>query len=142
MTSRVSGTSCTTGRARHYAIQRGHVFPIMGRRGITMAAISGVDLALWDLLGKSLGVPVWRLLGGRRQERMPAYASGGWAPADKIAAELQGFIDRGNFSAVKMRVGAGDGTLAHSIARVQAAREGLGPFDRHNVRCTRNMDFS
>ncbi|MYE19743.1 MAG: mandelate racemase/muconate lactonizing enzyme family protein [Rhodospirillales bacterium] len=115
------------GSRAHYAIQRGHVFPIMGRRGITMAAISGVDIALWDLLGKSLGVPVWRLLGGRRQERMPAYASGGWAPADKIAAELQGFIDRGNFSAVKMRVGAGDGTLAHSIARVRAAREGLGP---------------
>lgn len=115
------------GSRAHYAIQRGHVFPIMGRRGITMAAISGVDIALWDLLGKSLGVPVWQLLGGRRQERMPAYASGGWAPADKIAAELQGFIDRGNFSAVKMRVGAGDGTLAHSIARVRAAREGLGP---------------
>ncbi len=115
------------GSRAHYAIQRGHVFPIMGRRGITLAAISGVDIALWDLLGKSLGVPVWRLLGGRRQERMPAYASGGWAPADKIAAELQGFIDRGNFSAVKMRVGAGDGTLAHSIARVRAAREGLGP---------------
>lgn len=115
------------GSRAHYAIQRGHVFPIMGRRGITMAAISGVDIALWDLLGKSLGVPVWQLLGGRRQERMPAYASGGWAPADKIAAELRGFIDRGNFSAVKMRVGAGDGTLAHSIARVRAAREGLGP---------------
>jgi L-alanine-DL-glutamate epimerase-like enolase superfamily enzyme len=58
---------------------------------------------------------------------MPAYASGGWAPADRIASELQGFLDRGNFKAVKMRVGAGDGPLSHSIARVRAAREGLGP---------------
>ena len=115
------------GSRAHYAIERGHVFPIMGRRGLTMAAISGIDLALWDILGKSLGAPVWRLLGGRRRPRMPAYASGGWAPADRIAAELQGFIDRGRFPAVKMRVGAGDGTLAHSIARVHAAREGLGP---------------
>jgi len=56
---------------------------------------------------------------------MPAYASGGWAPADRIAAELQSFVDRGNFKAVKMRVGSGDGTLAHSVKRVHAAREGL-----------------
>lgn len=114
------------GSRAHYAIERGHVFPVMGRRGITVAAISGVDIALWDILGKSLGAPVWRLLGGRRRERMPAYASGGWAPTAGIVAELQRFIDRGNFGAVKMRVGSGDGTLAHSIARVRAAREGLG----------------
>ena len=114
------------GSRAHYAIERGHVFPVMGRRGITVAAISGVDIALWDILGKSLGAPVWRLLGGRRRERMPAYASGGWAPTGGIVAELQRFIDRGNFGAVKMRVGSGDGTLAHSIARVRAAREGLG----------------
>jgi L-alanine-DL-glutamate epimerase-like enolase superfamily enzyme len=113
------------GSRAHYAIARGHAFPILGRRGLTIGALAGIDMALWDLLGKSLGQPVWRLLGGRRQARMPAYASGGWAPADGIAAELQRFIDRGDFKAVKMRVGAGDGTLEHSIARVRAAREGL-----------------
>ena len=114
------------GSRAHYAIERGHVFPVLGRRGMTVSAISGVDIALWDILGKSLGAPVWRLLGGRRRERMPAYASGGWAPTAGIVAELQRFIARGNFGAVKMRVGSGDGTLAHSIARVRAAREGLG----------------
>ena len=113
------------GSRAHYAIARGHAFPILGRRGLTIGALAGIDMALWDLLGKSLGQPVWRLLGGRRQARMPAYASGGWAPADGIAAELQRFVDRGDFKAVKMRVGAGDGTLEHSIARVRAAREGL-----------------
>ena len=49
----------------HYALRDGHVFPILGRRGITVSAISGIDMALWDILGKSLGAPVWRLLGGR-----------------------------------------------------------------------------
>ena len=56
----------------HYALDRGHVFPILGRRGITISAISGIDMALWDILGQSLGVPVWQLLGGKRREKMPA----------------------------------------------------------------------
>jgi len=124
--SRLWDTLYNGSRAGH-AIGRGHGFPVLGRRGITVAAISGVDLALWDLLGKSLGVPVWQLLGGRRRTHMPAYASGGWAPAAGIAEELRGFLAAGGFRMVKMRVGAGDGTLAHSVARVRAAREGLGP---------------
>ena len=49
-----------------YALDRGHVLPQLGRRGLSISAIAGVDLALWDLLGKSLDAPVWRLLGGRR----------------------------------------------------------------------------
>ena len=121
------------GSRAHFAIARGHAFPILGRRGLAVAGLAGIDIALWDILGKSLGVPVWRLLGGRRQARMPAYASGGWAPADRIAAELRSFIERGDFKAVKMRVGAGDGTLAHSIARVRAARDGLG--DAIDIMC-------
>ena len=125
-------------RAR-FAIARGHVFPILGRRGITISAISGIDMALWDILGKSLGVPVWQLLGGRRHTRMPAYASGGWAPVDRIADELKSFIERGNFGAVKMRVGAGDGTLAHSVERVHAARTGLG--DDIGIMCDAHGTF-
>ena len=121
------------GSRAHFAIARGHAFPILGRRGLAVAGLAGIDIALWDILGKSLGVPVWRLLGGRRQARMPAYASGGWAPADRIAAELRSFVERGDFKAVKMRVGAGDGTLAHSIARVRAARDGLG--DAIDIMC-------
>nr|MBA4115581.1 mandelate racemase/muconate lactonizing enzyme family protein [Rubrobacter sp.] len=53
-----------------YAIADGHGLPQLGRRGLSISAIAGVDVALWDILGKSLGVPVWRLLGGRRAERM------------------------------------------------------------------------
>ena len=115
------------GSRAHFAIGRGHVFPAFGRRGVTVAAISGIDMALWDILGKDLGRPVWQLIGGRRQAAMPAYASGGWAPTAGIVEELRGFLARGGFKAVKMRVGAGDGTLAHSVERVRTAREGLGP---------------
>src|SRR2546421_6465256 len=115
------------GSRAHYALREGRVFPMLGRRGITVSAISGIDCALWDILAKSLGVPVWRLLGGRRLEKMPAYASGGWAGPDKIGEELMGYVQRGGFGAVKMRVGIIDGDPRHSAHRVHAAREALGP---------------
>jgi L-alanine-DL-glutamate epimerase-like enolase superfamily enzyme len=110
-----------------YAVARGHVLPQLGRRGLSISAIAGVDIALWDLLGKSLGAPVWRLLGGRRSVRMPAYASGGWADEAGIGAQLLGYVDQGGFRAVKMRVGVMDGEPHRSAARVRAARAALGP---------------
>ncbi|RST84615.1 mandelate racemase/muconate lactonizing enzyme family protein [Aquibium carbonis] len=109
------------------AAAAGHAMPELSRRGISVAAISAVDIALWDILGKSLGQPVWRLIGGRKADRLPAYASGGWAPADKIGEQLRSYIDAGGFGAVKMRVGAMDGPPHVSAARVKAAREALGP---------------
>jgi L-alanine-DL-glutamate epimerase-like enolase superfamily enzyme len=110
-----------------YALARGHVLPQLGRRGLSVSAIAGVDLALWDILGKSLGAPVWRLLGGRRAERMPAYASGGWADETRIGEQLLSYVDKGGFRAVKMRVGVMDGDPHRSAARVRAARKALGP---------------
>ena len=110
-----------------YALDRGHVLPQLGRRGLSISAIAGVDLALWDILGKSLGAPVWRLLGGRRAERMPAYASGGWADEAHIGDQLLGYVKQGGFKAVKMRVGVMDGEPHRSAARVRAARRALGP---------------
>ena len=110
-----------------FALDRGHVLPQLGRRGLSISAIAGVDIALWDLLGKSLGAPVWRLLGGRRAERMPAYASGGWADEARIGEQLLGYVAQGGFRAVKMRVGVMDGEPHRSAARVRAARTALGP---------------
>jgi L-alanine-DL-glutamate epimerase-like enolase superfamily enzyme len=109
-----------------YALDRGRGFPVLGRRGVTMSAMSGIDMALWDVVGKALGVPVVELWGGARVDTLPAYASGGWADVDNIGAQLQGYVDRG-FDAVKMRVGIMDGDVATSVARVAAAREALGP---------------
>ena len=115
------------GSRDHYALARGRAFPILGRRGLTIAAMSGVDMALWDLLGKAMDAPVVQLLGGPVRATMPAYASGGWADVDNIGAQLKGYTERGGFRAVKMRVGVMDGDVATSVARVRAARAGVGP---------------
>ncbi|NRF38292.1 mandelate racemase/muconate lactonizing enzyme family protein [Pedobacter foliorum] len=114
------------GTRDHYALSRGRRFPILGRRGLTVSAMSGIDTALWDLKGKALGVPVMDLLGGSCRDQMPAYASGGWADAENIGAQLNGYVAKG-FNAVKMRVGIMDQTVQNSINRVKAAREALGP---------------
>ncbi len=114
------------GSRAHYALAHGRAFPVLGRRGLNVAALSGIDMALWDVLGQSLGVPVVQLLGGACRAQMPAYASGGWAGVDGIGAQLGGYVERG-FGAVKMRVGVMDGNVATSVARVRAAREALGP---------------
>lgn len=119
--------SLYNGTRAHYALARGHVFPAISRRGVSVSALSGIDIALWDLLGKSLDVPVWRLLGGRRSPRMPAYASGGWAGAAQIGDQLKSYVAKGGFGAVKMRIGVFDGSPAASAERVKAACEALGP---------------
>ncbi|WP_339727896.1 mandelate racemase/muconate lactonizing enzyme family protein [Maribacter stanieri] len=112
------------GTRDHYSLSRGRKFPILGRRGLTISAMSGIDTALWDIKGKALGVPVVELLGGSCRDKMPAYASGGWAKADAIGEQLLGYTKKG-FGGVKMRVGIMDQTVAESIKRVKAAREAL-----------------
>jgi L-alanine-DL-glutamate epimerase-like enolase superfamily enzyme len=114
------------GSRAHYAIREGRTFPTIGRRGITLSAVSGVDIALWDILGRSLEVPVWRLMGGRYRDRVPAYASGGWAPVGSIGKQMLQYVERGH-RAVKMRVGLQDASVDDSAARVAEARETLGP---------------
>lgn len=110
----------------HYALRHGRSFPELGRRGVRISALSGIDMALWDILGKSLGVPVYRLLGGRCRESVEAYASGGWADEHGIGKQLNDTIAQGSFRAVKMRVGVMDGDVETSVRRVRAAREGIG----------------
>ena len=114
------------GTRAHYVAAHGRTFPVVGRRGITISALSGIDIALWDLLGKSLDQPVWRLLGGQLRERIPAYASGGWAPVGGVGKQLRLYVERGH-RAVKMRVGLQDKSVDDSAARVREARETLGP---------------
>jgi L-alanine-DL-glutamate epimerase-like enolase superfamily enzyme len=109
------------------ASKAGHAMPELSRRGLSVAAISAVDIALWDILGKSLNVPVWKLLGGRKADRLPAYASGGWENAEKIGDQLKGYIASGGFRSLKMRVGAMDGAPHVSASRVRAARAAIGP---------------
>lgn len=109
-----------------YALERGRGFPVLGRRGLAVSAISGIDMALWDLLGKSLDAPVVDLWGGPRTDTLPAYASGGWADAAGIGDQLLGYVAQG-FGSVKMRIGVMDGDVDTSVERVHAARTALGP---------------
>ncbi|MBW2543359.1 MAG: mandelate racemase/muconate lactonizing enzyme family protein, partial [Deltaproteobacteria bacterium] len=57
----------------HYALAAGHVFPDLARRGLTISALSGIDIALWDILGKITNQPIARLLGGGGVEKVIAY---------------------------------------------------------------------
>lgn len=88
-----------------------------GRRGVVMAAISGVDIALWDLLGKMAHMPVSALL-GRHSDRVPAYASGGfYAPGkslDGLARELEGYVKKG-YTAVKIKIGRNPGMPENAV---------------------------
>lgn len=97
-----------------------------GRRGIGIHAMSGIDLALWDIKGKALGLPVWKLLGGGFHRRIRAYASSlfGATPAETCERGKR-FIDLG-FSAVKFGwepMGRDEET---DIALVREARRGVG----------------
>lgn len=101
-----------------------------GRKGITMAAISAVDIALWDLMGKATNRPVFKLLGGRTKKKIPCYASKLYrTDLDEMQREAQSYLDQG-FSAVKMRFGYGpnDGPqgMRENIKSVAAVREVIG----------------
>ncbi|MEI2415060.1 mandelate racemase/muconate lactonizing enzyme family protein [Orrella sp. JC864] len=88
-------------------------------------AVSGIDMALWDIRGKAAGMPLYKLLGGSRR-RIPAYAGGialGYQPAESLAEEARQYVSQG-YRAVKLRLGD---TVAQDIARVRAVRQALGP---------------
>lgn len=101
-----------------------------GRKGIAMVAISAVDIALWDLLGKSAKQPVFRLLGGRTKPKIPVYASRLYAtPLKELAREAVQYKQQG-FRAMKLRFGWGpvDGAegMQKNIAIVRTVREAVG----------------
>ncbi|HKV81200.1 MAG TPA: L-rhamnonate dehydratase [Candidatus Sulfotelmatobacter sp.] len=101
-----------------------------GRKGIGMVAISAVDIALWDLLGKSAKQPVFRLLGGRTKTRIPVYASRLYATeSNELAREAKHYRDEG-FQAMKLRFGWGpvDGAegMQRNVNLVRTVRETVG----------------
>ncbi len=101
-----------------------------GRKGSGMAAISAIDLALWDILGKHSNLPVFRLLGGPIKDRIPVYASRLYAqPLDSLAAEAEAYRQQG-FSMMKLRFGWGpkDGLegIKRNLELVRTLRETVG----------------
>lgn len=104
-----------------------------GEGGIANFAMSAIDMALWDLKGKLLGQPLYRLLGGKVKERLPANASTHPSKSDpeEGAEELAGFVRQG-YQSVKFgfgkKGGAGLGVdPEHDALFVRLVREALGP---------------
>jgi len=92
-----------------------------GRKGLAIMALSAVDVALWDLVGKTLGQPLWRLLGGKVRDPIPAYSTGNDVARYKALG----------FKAFKLAIphGPADGWegMKANIALVEQARELVGP---------------
>ncbi len=96
------------------------------RRGMAMEAMSGVDIAVWDVKAQALGIPLYQALGAVRSS-VRGYASGGWAPGEEAETELGGYAAKG-FTACKMRVVGRDGfSIEKCVRRVAGARRGIGP---------------
>ncbi len=95
--------------------------------GLALHAMSGIDLALWDIKGKALGLPVWKLLGGGFRKSLRAYASSlfGATPAE-TGERARRFADQG-FTAVKFGWDPMGQDRETDIALVREARAGLGP---------------
>ncbi|MBT3345079.1 MAG: galactonate dehydratase [Gemmatimonadetes bacterium] len=100
---------------------------------ILLAALSGIDMACLDILGQSLGVPIWRMLGGSVREKVRVYASTGGPEPAKYAEGAIRAVENG-FTAVKMcpfpepvRYIDSPAVIDKTIARVAAVREAVGP---------------
>lgn len=95
--------------------------------GFMLDAISGVDIALWDIKAKAAGEPLTRLLGGPFHERLPAYVSGLRAPSDEARAHLAAEYFTNGYAAVKLFLGRG---IEADVAQSRAVRDRVGPSAR------------
>ena len=100
-----------------------------GPKGMSIAAISGIDIALWDIIGKSVGKPVHKLIGGAFRTEVDAYATGMYfVDMDNLVSEAveeaESYAQAG-FRAMKMKIGLG--SIRRDIERVGAVRKAIGP---------------
>jgi L-alanine-DL-glutamate epimerase-like enolase superfamily enzyme len=101
----------------------------VGRGGIAATAISAVDIALWDLKARLLGLPVATLLGRVRAD-VPVYGSGGFTSydADRTREQLSGWVEKDRIPRVKIKIGESwGGNERRDLDRVALAREVIGP---------------
>ena len=99
-----------------------------GGQGMAASALSGIDIALWDIVGKSCGKPIHKLIGGAHRTEVTAYATGLYfidmnRLVEEAVEEAQEFVENG-FSAIKMKIGLG--SLKLDIERVTAVRRAIG----------------
>ncbi|WP_020202757.1 MULTISPECIES: mandelate racemase/muconate lactonizing enzyme family protein [Cupriavidus] len=100
-----------------------------GMTGMNISAISGIDIALWDIIGKACGKPVHKLIGGAFRTELQAYATGLYFRdmnrlVEEAVEEAQGYVEQG-FGAIKMKIGLG--SIHKDLERVAAVRDAIGP---------------
>jgi len=102
-----------------------------GRRGMLMMGISGVDIALWDIVGQATKTPVYRLLGAYR-DTLDAYASAGFYAGgkgpDELMEEVGGYVERG-FKTVKIKVGRNPDVMLNPLHDMNASDYATVPFE-------------
>jgi len=97
-----------------------------GRRGLAMHVISGIDIALWDILGKLAGLPLYRLLGGARKTQHKAYASDLAQPSLEATLERAKKHKAAGYRAMKFGWGDLGGDIGEDVRRVAAIRNAVG----------------
>lgn len=107
-----------------YKMYRANIYA--GRRGIGIHAMSGIDLALWDIKGKALGLPVWKLLGGGFHKKLPCYASTLFGATPEKTGELARLLRYRGHRAVKFGWDPMGRDAKTDVALVREARRGLG----------------
>ncbi|BAT58062.1 L-rhamnonate dehydratase [Variibacter gotjawalensis] len=100
-----------------------------GMTGMAISAISGIDIALWDIIGKETGKPIHKLIGGAFRTEVQAYATGLYfidmnRLTEEAVEEAQKFVSEG-FRAIKMKIGLG--SAKRDYERVAAVRKAIGP---------------
>lgn len=97
-----------------------------GHKGVTIAALSTLDVACWDAVGRAANLPLHKLFGACRDEVATYASSGLWlsTPTNELAAEAKGFVDEG-FASMKLRIGSA--RIEDDVARVRVVRDAIGP---------------
>jgi len=100
-----------------------------GAQGFSITALSGIDIALWDIMGRATGLPIHKLIGGAHRKEVQAYATGLYFVdmdrlVEEAVEEALEYKEQG-FRAIKMKIGLGDPKL--DVRRVRAVREAIGP---------------
>src|SRR5579871_3002762 len=112
-----------------YRMYRGSIY--YGRRGVAIQAISAIDIALWDIMGKFYGQPVHVLLGGKWRDKVRAYASTLFRPTPgAMRDDTKKYLDEG-FTAIKFGWGVFGKDPNQDVKLVEAARQQMG--DRHEL---------
>ncbi len=115
----------------------------VARKGLMYCALSAIDIALWDLKGKAVNLPLYKLMGGG-DSRVPVYASGGWTSYsdDELVEEMLNMVEQG-YSMLKFKVGVEAGTNPRrDVERVGKVRSAVGPDIRLAIDANNCWDAS